>query len=124
MDAKTLENMLVEFAVKTLKFLQKQPNSVIFLPLKNQMVRSCTSPALNYAEARGAESLKDFIHKVKIVLKELRETNVSFRILQGIMPETSKELDELISTSNHLIAIFVKSANTLQNKQKPKNLKV
>jgi four helix bundle protein len=65
---------------------------------------------LNYGEAQGGESRRDFIHKIKIVLKELRETFVCLKII-----ERSKELIErAIKENDELVAIFVKSAETAQ----------
>ena len=70
---------------------------------------SGTSPALNYAEAQAAESRKDFIHKLRIILKELRETSVCMEILKerDLLPEST-----LNGENRQLIAIFTKSIIT------------
>lgn len=68
-----LEDRLVEFAGKVIDVVNKLPKELAAKHLGGQLVRSGTAPALNYAEAVGAESKADFIHKMGIVLKELRE---------------------------------------------------
>jgi four helix bundle protein len=68
-----LEDRLVDFAVLIIDIVDNLPNTKAGNHLAGQLVRSGTSPALNYGEAQSGESRKDFIHKIKIVLKELRE---------------------------------------------------
>jgi four helix bundle protein len=81
-------------------------------------VRSGTSPALNYAEAQSAESKNDFVHKMKICLKELRETLVCLKIilLKGYFKEN--KLADLVKENNELISIFVKSIQTAKSNAK------
>jgi four helix bundle protein len=64
-----IENRLIDFVVRIQDVLHSFPNTYFHTQLANQLSRSSTSTALNYAEAQSAESLKDFIHKIKIVLK-------------------------------------------------------
>lgn len=108
-----LEERLINFAVLIIEIAGKLPRSVAGITLSGQMVRSSTSSALNYGEAQSAESTKDFIHKMKVVLKELRETYVCLRIVKGarLYKEESK-LVFAITENNELISIFVKSINT------------
>ncbi len=68
-----LEDRLIDFAIRISEIAESLPNNPLGKQINNQMVRSGTSPALNYGEAQSSESTKDFIHKIKIVLKELRE---------------------------------------------------
>ena len=68
-----LEDRLVSFASLVLEFLTTLPNNDVGRHFRGQMMRSGTSPALNYGEAQAAESKRDFAHKLQIVLKELRE---------------------------------------------------
>ena len=58
------------------------PNSPAGKLLADQVLRSGTSPALHYGEAQGAESKRDFLHKMKVALKELRESHAALRIIQ------------------------------------------
>jgi four helix bundle protein len=88
--------------------------------LSGQIIRSGFSPALNYGEAQSAESLGDFIHKMKISLKELRETYISLKILcvTNISIE-ERLLEHHLKECNELISIFVKSIQTAErNRQK------
>ena len=76
-----LEERLVEFSVLIIEIVNEMPNSKASNHLSGQLLRSGTSAALNYGEAQSGESRKDFIHKIKIVLKELRETYVCLKII-------------------------------------------
>ena len=74
-----LEDRLVEFAVASLTVCDLLPNSKAGQNLEHQLSKSGTSAALNYGEAQSAESSDDFIHKIKVVLKELRETRICYK---------------------------------------------
>ena len=76
MTPQILEERLIDFAVLIVSVVEALPNSKAGNHIANQLIRSGTSPAPNYGEAQSAESHKDFIHKLKISLKELRETMV------------------------------------------------
>jgi len=73
MDKSNLEERLINFAVLIIKITNELANTKAGNHLGGQLIRSGTSPALNYGEAQSAESRKDFVHKIKVVLKELRE---------------------------------------------------
>ena len=87
--------------------------------LANQIIRSGTSVSLNYGEAQGAESRKDFIHKMKIILKELRETHICLRIIQQakLYQKSDSTLSRIIAENDELISIFVRSVDTAQNRR-------
>lgn len=87
-----LEERLIEFAARIVQFSTTLPRTPSGRHIALQILRSGTSPAPNYAEARGAESRADFVHKLGIVQKELNETSVWLRILSRI----SLGKDELI----------------------------
>lgn len=108
-----LEERLVQFAIAILNISEKLPKTYAGIHLSKQIVRSGTSPALNYGEAISAESKKDFIHKIKIVLKELRETNICLKIIK-FKPLISEqnELNSALNECNELISIFVTSIKT------------
>jgi len=76
-----LEDRLVTFAIKVKNISDDFLNTKFGNNLAGQVIRSSTSTALNYAEALSAESPKDFVHKMKIVLKELRECKVALKIV-------------------------------------------
>src|SRR3989442_13560656 len=78
----------------------------------NQLVRSGTAAAANYGEARAAESRADFIHKLKIALKELNETAVWLRILQGSFAVDADFFGRLIAENTELFKYLVASIQT------------
>jgi hypothetical protein len=71
-----------------------------------------TAPALHYGEAQGGESRKDFVHKMKAALKELRETFNALRIVQTVKWLSTGKLDQVLNENNQLISIFVRSIET------------
>ena len=105
-----MEERLIDFAVLSIKVVNRLPENRISYHLGGQLIRSSTSPALNYGEARGAESRKDFIHKLGIILKELRETNICLKIL--CRTNCIEVADPALIECNELISIFVKSVQT------------
>ncbi|MEZ4919853.1 MAG: four helix bundle protein [Saprospiraceae bacterium] len=84
-------------------------HSSINMHLASQIIRSATSPALNYGEAQAAESRDDFIHKMKICQKELRETHVALKLIAKRNWFSEIKLASLISENNELISIFIAS---------------
>ena len=114
-----LEDRLIGFAVMILKFTETLPKNFAGIHLGRQLIRSSTSPALNYGEAQGSESRKDFIHKIKLVLKELRETYVSLKIIkQSGISKSGKILAQALIENDELISIFVRSIETASYKLK------
>jgi len=115
-----LEDRLIDFAVAISKITEQLPESRIGNYLAGQLVRSGCSPALNYGEAQAAESRADFIHKMKIILKELRESLVSLKLIEKRdlydIPTIERAKDEC----NQLVSIFFKSIETAKkNSLKP-----
>jgi four helix bundle protein len=110
-----LEERLINFAVMIVEICENMKDSKASNHLAGQLIRSGTSPALNYGEAQSGESRKDFIHKIKIVLKELRESYVCLKIIYRSKLCKSEELMKLaMNENNELISVFVKSAETAQ----------
>ena len=119
MNRRDLEERLIAFAIHILKLTDEIPKSGSGKHLSGQLVRSGTSPALNYAESQSAESRKDFIHKMSIALKELRETLLCLTLIKGTNNYTNHiKLENLIDECNQLISIFVKSICTAKKKLK------
>lgn len=108
-----LEDRLIEFSVLIIKTTESLNNTKAGNHIAGQLVRLGTSPALQYGEAQSAESRNDFIHKLKILLKELRESLVALKIIKRV-PLTDKFdlLEKALVECNELIAIFVKSIET------------
>ncbi|MBC7818615.1 MAG: four helix bundle protein [Planctomycetaceae bacterium] len=113
-----LEDRLIEFGVRVITVVEALPDSRAGNHIAGQLIRSGTSPAPNYAEAQSAESRNDFIHKMKICLKELRETRVWLLMVQRKkMIDSAQRLKPLLGECEELIAIFVASIKTaLHNK--------
>jgi len=92
--------------------------------IAGQMIRSGTAPALHYGEAQSGESRKDFIHKMKVALKELRETFNALRIVKAVNWLPSGKLEPILNENNQLIAIFVRSIETaMTNDQQARVIK-
>jgi four helix bundle protein len=114
-----LEDRLIDFAVRIIRIAESLPKSRIGSHIAGQLVRSGTSPAPNYGEAQSAESPADFVHKMKLCLKELRETRVwLLMIVRAKIIKPASKLESLIDENNQLISIFVKSIQTARKKRK------
>ena len=85
------------------------------------MLKSGTSPAANYGEAQSAESLADFIHKLKIALKELRETEIWLKIAsQAKLIQPPNKLKPILDETDELISIMFKSVETARKNEEAK----
>ena len=115
MTKKDLEERLINFSVLIIEIINEMSNTKAANHLAGQLVRSGTSPSLNYGEAQSAESRKDFVHKIKVVLKELRESFVCLKIIERAkLYKTKEKIDKALIENNELISIFVKSVETAQ----------
>lgn len=110
--ADELENRLIDFAVRIIKLSAKLPKTPAGKHIAGQILRSGTSPAPNYGEARGAESNADFVHKLGIVLKELNETSIWLRIIDRSQLLKRELLVEIIGENRELSRIFTSSLKT------------
>jgi len=112
-----LARRLIEFAARVGKVVDSLPDTRLGRHIAGQLVRCGTAGAPNYAEARGAESKKDFIHKLGICLKELRESHcwLELTVRADLLPET--RLTQLLDESDQLIAIIVKSIATAKTRK-------
>ena len=111
-QADELEERLIDFAVRIVKLSAHLPKTSAGKHIAGQILRSGTSPAPNYGEARGAESTADFIHKVRIVLKELNETSIWLRVIQRSNMLRSELIIDIIGENRELCQIFAKTVNT------------
>lgn len=119
MNKQELEDRLIDFAAIIIVVASKFEKNYAGNHLAGQVIRSGTSPALNYGEAQSAESTKDFIHKMGICLKELRESFVCLKIIEKA--SLTNDLDNLVIAKkevNELISIFVSSIKTAKNNLK------
>src|SRR2546426_3032411 len=110
--ADSLERRLVQFAIDVVALVGQLPQNLQAKHIGNQILRSGTAAAPNYGEARAAESRADFIHKLKICLKELNETVIWLRILHGSIAVNSDFLSRLIAENTELCKILVASVQT------------
>jgi four helix bundle protein len=112
MSPQELENRLIDFAVAIVGVVESLPSTKAGNHIAGQLIRSGTSPAPNYGEARSAESRKDFIHKLKISLKELRETMIWLRIISRKRLVAGDGVNAAIAECDELISIFASSTRT------------
>lgn len=108
-----LENRLIEFAARVIEVIEALPNTRAGNYIAGQFVRCGLAPALLYGEAQSAESRDDFVHKMKIVLKELKESRVCIKIvIRKQMIKPINRLDNLHIECEELIKIISKSIDT------------
>lgn len=116
-----LEERLIDFACFIIEISESLHNTLSARHLSGQIIRSGTSPALHYGEAQSAESRADFIHKLKVLLKELRETLVGLKIIKRASLTNKMEfVDKGLIECNELIAIFNKSIETAKKNNEKK----
>jgi four helix bundle protein len=114
-----LEERLIESAVRIIRAAESLPKTKVGNHIAGQLIRCGTSPAPNYGEAQSAESRADFIHKMKVCLKELRETRIwLLMIVRANLMKPGSKLEPLINENNELISIFVTSIKTAKQKDK------
>ena len=116
--ATELEERLIDFAVRVIKLSANLPKTPAGKQIAGQILRSGTSPAPNYGEARGAESHADFIHKLGIVLKELNETSIWLRVIERSEIIAPSLLTDIIKESSELCRIFIASLKTARSNRK------
>jgi len=112
-----LLDRLIEYAVRVIKVSEKLPATTTGKHVSLQILISGTSVAANYGEAQSAESRADFIYKLKIALKELRETEVWLKIIvRAELIKPSTKLSSLLKETDELISIIFKSIDTAKKK--------
>jgi four helix bundle protein len=109
-----IENRLVRYAVRIIRVCEALPDKPAARHIRGQLMRSGTAPTPNYAEARGAESGKDFVHKLRIVLKELNETRIWLQIAIQANMLRENLLDDLMDETDQLCRIIGASIQTAQ----------
>ena len=110
-----LEERLLEYSVRIIKIIEHLPNTKAGNQVAGQLLRSGTSTYPNHGEAQAAESSKDFIHKLRISLKELRETQRWLKLIQRVpLIKKAELLDDILQETEELIKIFVTSIKTAE----------
>jgi four helix bundle protein len=113
-----LEERLLEYAVRIIRLVDALPASPAGRHVANQLLRCGTSPLANHGEVQGAESRKDFIHKLGLCLKEIREARRWLRLVHRVPLVPPRKIDPLIAETESLIKIFAASIRTAkQNKR-------
>jgi len=113
-----LEERLLNFAVQIIEITEALPNTRAANHIASQVLRSGTSPYGNHGEVEAAESLNDFVHKLKVCLKELRETRRWLRLIGRLKTQrTSPRLASCLSEANELVRIFKASINTAEKRR-------
>ena len=108
-----LEERLLEFSAAIVALTDALPNTRSANHIGGQLLRSGTSPYLHHGEVQAAESLNDFVHKLQICLKELRESRRALRLIERATLFTSDEaVLKLTSECEELIRIFFQSVRT------------
>lgn len=122
MKTNDLEDRVINFAVSIINIIEDLKNNYADNYYGNQLIRSSGSPALNYGEARSAESHKDFVHKMGICLKELRESYNCLKIINRaqLYSGSSEKMNKVLDKNNQLISIFVASIKTSKSNNSKK----
>jgi four helix bundle protein len=107
-----LEPRLLSFSVAVCRIVEALPRTVIGRHAAGQLARSSTSPLANYAEAQAAESRRDFVHRLRICLKELRETLIWLRFIRLMGLSRGDPIDHATDECNELVAILATSVKT------------
>jgi four helix bundle protein len=110
--ADELEERCIDFAVRIIKLSAQLPKTPAGKHVAGQILRSGTSPAPNYGEARGAESHADFVHKLRVVLKELNETSIWLRVIERSHMLRKELLSDIVGENRELCRIFTSSLRT------------
>jgi len=108
-----LQGRLIDYSVRIIALSEALLETKADKHVASQMLRSGTSPAPNYGEAQSAESKADVIHKLKVALKELRETEIWLKVIQRAkMIKPASKPAPLIKETDELIAILFTSVET------------
>ena len=110
--ADELEERLIDFAVRIIKLTSRLPKTPAGKHIAGQILRTGTSPAPNYGEARGAESSADFVHKLCVVLKELNETYIWLRVIEQSEILRQELLTDIMEENRELCRIIGSSLKT------------
>ena len=107
-----LEDRLIRFGAGVCRLTGRLPITAVGRHVAVQVIRSCTSPAANYGEVQGAESRRDFVHKLGICVKELRETRAWLKLIREMRLSAEEQLGPLIKECDELLAILATSIRT------------
>ncbi|MBW2058336.1 MAG: four helix bundle protein [Deltaproteobacteria bacterium] len=112
-----LADRFLDFSVRIVKLVDGLPKTSVGKHIGRQILSSGTSPGANYEEARGSESNADFIHKLSIVLKELKESRYWLQVIQRTFPASNEKIESLKDECEQLIAIIAKSISMARKRK-------
>lgn len=113
-----LSERFLDFAADSIKLTAKFKRTAVGRYIGNQLMRAAASSGANYEEACGAESKADFIHKMQLVLKELKESLYWLKLLRKIELIPGKELGHYLDEADELVKIVAKSVITARGNRK------
>ncbi len=113
-----LEDRLIEFAVQVCRVAERLPSTAVGRHVATQLIRCGTSPFANYSEAQGAESRRDFVHKLGICLKELRETSVWLKFIRRLELSAPESVGAVMRECDELLAITATSIKTARRNRR------
>lgn len=117
-----LEDRFVDYTCQMIDVVEALPKTRSGNYMAGQLIRSCHSPALNYGEAQAAESPEDFIHKLRVVLKELKECRTSLKIIiKKAYIKPVLKLSSIFKETEELIAIIGKSISRAEKNKNKQN---
>ena len=117
-QAYDLEERLLQYSGRIIKIVEQLSNTKAGNHVAGQLLRSGTSAYPNHGEAQAAESTKDFVHKLSISLKELRESQRWLKLIQHVpLINKAELLNNDLEETEELIKIFVASIKTAKKKQ-------
>jgi four helix bundle protein len=109
-----LEDRLLDFSARIIRLVDALPNTRAANHVAGQLLRCGTSPYGNHGEVEAAESRRDFVHKLRICLKELKETRRWLRLLQKASLVREKKMGAILGETEELIKIFFTSVRTAE----------
>lgn len=113
-----LEERLLDYGADIIRLVERIPRTPAGSHVAGQLLRSATSPLANHGEAQAAESLDDFIHKLKLSLKELKESRRWIKLIQRVpLIKPLSQFDDLLTETEELIRIFASSIQTAQKRK-------
>jgi four helix bundle protein len=112
-----LEDRLIRFGAEVCRLAEQLPDTFTSKHIARQLIRSSTSPVANYGEVQTAESRRDFIHKLRICIKELRETRAWLKMIDRLKLGGDAPPTGVLGECDELIAILVSSVRTAQRNE-------
>jgi four helix bundle protein len=117
-ERQELDERLLDYGARVIKLIEALPRTLVGRRIGDQLLRSATSVGANYEEAQGAESKGDFVHKLQIALKEMRESHYWLRLLVKARILPPERLTDLLDEATQLRAMLSKAVATAKGKEK------